>query len=298
MRFLPPKNRKPPIVIIVALIDVLLVVLIFMVVSTTFTNQAAVKLVLPESSQAKAAPAVNDSLIVTVAKEPPHFFFGTSAVAAADLEVELKQRTADNPELELSIRADTDAPWGRIVKLMDAAKAAAVQLLQAIGQENAGSPIHQMGLVSFRNEAKVESPLIADMASLETKVQQMWPDGGTNIGDGLYKALDLLAGATGRKFIILLSDGLPNNGLQSPQEFLDGPVAQAKSMGVCIYTIGLGEGGEMNAELLRSIAEGSGCGQFYLAKEAFQLRAIYVRIQHETTGERVQESLSQAGQEG
>ena len=44
-----------------------MVVLIFMVVSTTFKNQAAVKLVLPESSQAKAAPAVNDSLIVTVA---------------------------------------------------------------------------------------------------------------------------------------------------------------------------------------------------------------------------------------
>ena len=123
MRFLLRKNRKPPTVIIVALIDVLMVVLIFMVVSTTFTNQAAVKLVLPESSQAKAAPAVNDSLIVTVAKEPPHFFFGTNEAAAADLEAELKQRIqsiADNPELELSIRADTGAPWGKIIKLMDA----------------------------------------------------------------------------------------------------------------------------------------------------------------------------------
>ena len=138
MRFLPRKKRKPPIVIIVALIDVLLVVLIFMVVSTTFKNQAAVKLVLPESSQAKAAPAVNDSLIVTVAKEPPHFVFGTSAVAAADLEVELKQRTADNPELELSIRADTDAPWGQIVKLMDAAKAAGVMSVKAFTEEPTG----------------------------------------------------------------------------------------------------------------------------------------------------------------
>ena len=137
MRFLPPKNRKPPIVIIVALIDVLLVVLIFMVVSTTFTNQAAVKLVLPESSQPKAAPAVNDSLIVTVAKEPPHFYFGTSAVAPADLEAELKQRIADNPELELSIRADTEAPWGQIIKLMDAAKAAGITSVKAFTEEPA-----------------------------------------------------------------------------------------------------------------------------------------------------------------
>jgi biopolymer transport protein ExbD len=97
-----------------------------------------VKLVLPESSQAKAAPAVNDSLIVTVAKEPPHFFFGTSAVAAADLEVELKQRTDDNPELELSIRADTDAPWGQIVKLMDAAKAAGVMSVKAFTEQPTG----------------------------------------------------------------------------------------------------------------------------------------------------------------
>ena len=137
MRFLPPENRKPPIVIIVALIDVLLVVLIFMVVSTTFTNQAAVKLVLPESSQAKAAPAVNDSLIVTVAKEPPHFYFGTSAVAPADLEAGLKQRIADNPELELSIRADTEAPWGQIIKLMDAAKAAGITSVKAFTEEPA-----------------------------------------------------------------------------------------------------------------------------------------------------------------
>jgi biopolymer transport protein ExbD len=137
MRFLPPKNRKPPTVIIVALIDVLLVVLIFMVVSTTFTNQAAVKLVLPESSQAKAAPAVNDSLIVTVAKEPPHFYFGTSAVAPADLEAELKQRIADNPELELSIRADTEAPWGQIIKLMDAAKATGITSVKAFTEEPA-----------------------------------------------------------------------------------------------------------------------------------------------------------------
>ena len=104
MRFLLRKNRKPPTVIVVALIDVLMVVLIFMVVS----------------------------------KEPPHFFFGTSAVAAADLEVELKQRTDDNPELELSIRADTDAPWGQIVKLMDAAKAAGVMSVKAFTEQPTG----------------------------------------------------------------------------------------------------------------------------------------------------------------
>ncbi len=135
MRFLPRKNRKPPTVIIVALIDVLMVVLIFMVVSTTFSNQAAVKLALPESSQAKSTPAVSDSLIVSVAKEPPFYYLGSRQVADDELEPELKKAIADNPELELTIRADTGAPWGQIVKLMDAAKTAGVTAVKAFTEE-------------------------------------------------------------------------------------------------------------------------------------------------------------------
>ena len=81
---------------------------------------------------------------------------------------------------------------------------------------------------------------------------------------------------------------MANQGLTAAQDFRDGPVARAMSMGVCIHTVGLGEGGEMNTDLLRIIAEGSGCGKFYLAKDAFQLAATYVRLVHETMGQNVQ----------
>ncbi|MBC8244329.1 MAG: biopolymer transporter ExbD [Verrucomicrobia bacterium] len=140
MRFIPRKSRKPPTVIIVALIDVLMVVLIFMVVSTTFTNQAAVKLALPESSQAKAtpAPAVSDHLVVTVAKEEPHIYLGSDPVEPGALEAELKTAVEANPKLELSIRADTDAPFGMIIKVMDAAKAADITSVKAYTREPGG----------------------------------------------------------------------------------------------------------------------------------------------------------------
>ncbi|MDP6679701.1 MAG: biopolymer transporter ExbD [Verrucomicrobiota bacterium] len=140
MRFIPRKNRKPPTVIIVALIDVLMVVLIFMVVSTTFTNQAAVKLALPESSQAKAtpAPAVSNHLVVTVAKEVPYIHLGSETVEPDALEAELKSAVEANPELELSIRADTDAPFGMIIKVMDAAKAADITSVKAYTREANG----------------------------------------------------------------------------------------------------------------------------------------------------------------
>jgi biopolymer transport protein ExbD len=140
MRFLPRKNRKPPIVIIVALIDVLMVVLIFMVVSTTFTNQATVKLALPESSQSKVmpAPAVSNHLIITVARKTPHIYLGNETVEPDALEAELKKATDANPELELSIRADTDAPFGQIIKVMDAAKAAGITSVKAFTKEPDG----------------------------------------------------------------------------------------------------------------------------------------------------------------
>ena len=176
------------------------------------------------------------------------------------------------------------------VSKLEAAKSAARLLLEAIAQESGSYGVHQVGLVSFSEFARIDSPLTTDMAGLEALVNQMVASGGTNISDGLDKALDILASASPekRKYIILLSDGIPNNGLTTIDEFLAGPVARAKSMNVCINTIGLGAGGQMNADLLRAIAEGSGCGSFYLADEAFQLRAIYVLLRHRTTGERVE----------
>ena len=136
MRFLPRKNRKPPTVIVVALIDVLMVVLIFMVVSTTFKNQAAVRLALPESSQSQQEPSVNRSLIVTVAKKPPYFYLGSVPIGEGALEDEIKKALEVNPEGQLSIRSDTDAPFGKIIKVMDAAKSAGVKGVKAFTRES------------------------------------------------------------------------------------------------------------------------------------------------------------------
>jgi Mg-chelatase subunit ChlD len=98
------------------------------------------------------------------------------------------------------------------ISKIDAAKQAAIQLLQAIEQEN-NNRIHGVGLISFREVAKVENPITTDIATLKLQIQQMYPDGGTNISDGLFKSLDLLANApsANQRFIILLSDGMMKN---------------------------------------------------------------------------------------
>ena len=131
MHFMPHKRRRAPSVIIISLIDVLMVVLIFMMVSTTFKQQPAVKLALPESNQSKEGAAEAKPLVVTVAREQPHLYLESSPVTLEKLQQELVSRAQENPKLSLFIRADTDAPFGEIIKVMDAAKAAHIRAVSA-----------------------------------------------------------------------------------------------------------------------------------------------------------------------
>ena len=126
MHFMERKRRQPPAIIIVSLIDILIVLLIFMMVTTTFKQQPALKLALPESKQAKEG-AAEANLVVTVSKAAPFFYVGARAVTFEELQAELVSRAAKDPKITLNIRADTDAPFGKIVGLMDAAKSAKIK---------------------------------------------------------------------------------------------------------------------------------------------------------------------------
>lgn len=129
MQFATRKRRGTPAVIIVSLIDVLIVVLIFLMVTTTFKQQPALKLALPESNQQKTG-ATADAIIVTIPKTGP-LYYKTDPVTFETLEQRLKAAAAANPEMTLAIRADTDAPWGQVVKVRDAAKAANIKNVSA-----------------------------------------------------------------------------------------------------------------------------------------------------------------------
>ncbi|MGA9450377.1 MAG: biopolymer transporter ExbD [Verrucomicrobiia bacterium] len=140
MRFLVRKRRTTPAVIIVALIDVLIVLVIFLLVTTTFKQQAALKLALPESSQAKKAGAnekppfvvdidTNGLYSVEVGGKPP------LPVTFAQFRSELIVQASMHPDLVLAIRADEKAPWGKVVKVRDAAAEAKIKSLVAYTKE-------------------------------------------------------------------------------------------------------------------------------------------------------------------
>ena len=141
MRFLVRKRRTAPAVIIVALIDVLIVLVIFLLVTTTFKQQPAFKLALPESSRSlKEGAGENPPQVVSIGSD------GTLRFGAEDLPVTLEQLRGQllaavkkahdsGQEAKLAVRADKNAPWGKVVAVLDLAKEANIKILSAFTKD-------------------------------------------------------------------------------------------------------------------------------------------------------------------
>jgi biopolymer transport protein ExbD len=137
MRFLIHKRRNTPTIIIVALVDVLIVLLIFLMVTTTFKQQSALKLALPESSQAKKTGANENPPFMVSIDAAGIYYLDKLPKTFEQLQSELKSQAAKNPRLVLAINADEKAPWGKIVKIRDAAAEANIKSLVAFTKEKA-----------------------------------------------------------------------------------------------------------------------------------------------------------------
>lgn len=133
MQFITHRRRHAPTIIIVALIDILIVLLIFLIVTTTFKNQQpSLRLTLPESKQAQ--PGVTDAgtvLLVEVDKQPPFLRYHGMAVTLDQLRKEFATHASRQPPPGVAIRADAQAPFEQIVRVMDAAREARLTNLSA-----------------------------------------------------------------------------------------------------------------------------------------------------------------------
>src|SRR5690349_2756827 len=119
MRFSRQSKRQTPTIIIVALIDILIVLLIFLIVTTTFKQQPGVKLVLPTSKQSQQGSSENLPFQISVRAVEPYLYFEENPISAEKFLDLLKRRVAADPELQLNIRSDENAPFGQIINVMD-----------------------------------------------------------------------------------------------------------------------------------------------------------------------------------
>ena len=167
---------------------------------------------------------------------------------------------------------------------IEAAKSSAEQPVGNLGPEDAA------GVILFDTGATTVADLSQDKTRVEEKIAGIAPSpGSTAIGDGLALAVDMAQSAPDKKsVIILLSDGVNNAGLITPDE----ATALAKSAGIQVDTIGIGtttqtvlgydwvgnpEYAGLNESALESIADQTG-GKYYKSVDAQTLKEIYTNL--------------------
>jgi len=158
-------------------------------------------------------------------------------------------------------------------------------------------PTDRIGLVIFAGESFTASPITMDRISLKAQIfnaQSGFLADGTAIGDGLATSVERLKDSKAKsRVVILLTDGESQGGLIDPESARE----IAKSVGIKVYTIGMGtegfasapmqsETGEVTIQrqkvnidenLLRSIAAETG-GLYFRARDNASLQNIYSEI--------------------
>ena len=164
-------------------------------------------------------------------------------------------------------------------KKISDAKKAAMDLLSRL------SPDDRLALVSYANGVRRHSNLLritpTNRMLLASAIRGMSASGGTNLGAGLQEGIDVLTGSqeNGRVGkVILISDGLANQGVTSPAA-LSHMASVAVEKGFGISTVGVGN--EFNEQLMTAIAD-RGAGRYYYMEDPAAFASVFQKEFHNT----------------
>jgi Ca-activated chloride channel homolog len=176
---------------------------------------------------------------------------------------------------------------------LDAAKNAAATLMREL------APDDYAGIVVFEDGATSAAYLSPDKERVIRKLDAVRPRSGqTALGDGLLLGIDMAESIPGRNsVVILLSDGVNNAGVVSPEEAMN----TARERGIPVFTIGMGSGqpvitgsdalgapqyAMLDEEMLRRVAATTG-GKYFRSVDDKTLLSIYAGLNREIPREPV-----------
>lgn len=149
----------------------------------------------------------------------------------------------------------------------------------------------KIGLVAYSHKIVTERAMVAlddenEKQEFKEFVQTLKPGGDTDISLGIKRAIKILdtnKTPQNKPLIIILADGnndLPKGSKRTVDDVdkdMKAALAQAKSQGYPIYTIGLNADGKLNADFLEEISHETG-GKFFSTKSATDLPDILSEI--------------------
>ncbi|OGW27075.1 MAG: hypothetical protein A2X56_01405 [Nitrospirae bacterium GWC2_57_13] len=135
-------------------------------------------------------------------------------------------------------------------------------------------------LYAFSDDVSEVQSLSGDQEKLKSSVRTIAPGGNTALYDAIARGVDSVNGLSGRKAVVVLSDGIANRGTLSIDQAIEGAV---KSY-VSVYVIGLGE--DVRAARLERIANETG-GSYFFTPSSEGLASIYEAISRRIRNEYV-----------
>jgi len=126
-------------------------------------------------------------------------------------------------------------------------------------------PADELALVAFDGHVRLLAPRASvDASRLRAAIASIGPGGQTNLSGGWLRGLGELidASADGPRKILLLTDGLANEGI-TDRDDLVGMARRARLEGVSTSTVGFGEG--FDEDLLRDMADAGGGNTHFAA---------------------------------
>jgi VWFA-related protein len=132
-------------------------------------------------------------------------------------------------------------------------------------------PIDRVGLVSFDNRVTVIGRPYADKGPLLKAIDKIKVGKDTALNDAIMKSLQLLSPFSGRRAVVVLTDGKENRSKATREA----TIKEAARLGIPIITVGLGR--EVDVDALDAIADGSG-GRPFFAQASSELSALYQAI--------------------
>lgn len=181
---------------------------------------------------------------------------------------------------------------------LEAAKRSAEILLDSLqDKDQAGIVVFESGATTASYLSPYKERVIEKLRSIKSKT------GATAIGDGLSLAIDMATSIPNKKkIVILLSDGVNNAGVISPDE----AISFAKDNKIQVYTIGLGSKGktvigydwfgrpqyaELDEATLKKIAGETG-GKYFKSVDGKTLSEIYKTISKDIKREKEETDIS------
>jgi len=119
------------------LVDVMLVLLIIMMIVAPMLQQG-VTLTLPMATHTEDKPDTQDQTVVSVDKDSK-LYVNSLQVSEADVAARIESALEGKKEHVVYLKGDVDAPYGAVMKAMDALRAAQVDTVGLITERPGGS---------------------------------------------------------------------------------------------------------------------------------------------------------------